>query len=611
MAALGVRRGQIEHMQASAAALRVKVDALLAADVAPKDVVDATLSEMRAMLADMKPLAAVSAEFRSRWRKQKTSLLDKRKAEVEGHLRAASNAQIVRMEAEAEDQVEAMHQDFKDRQKSAVEKIHKGHDAVLRSVVEDWLGEVRYADSVRNTMIDGTIQEAINRIKDWALQEETRIMDIWEAELGNMMSAVHTLDDQEIQAMEDSRFTRCRLAESAIERQQQELVDFRQSLQDPIAIASKKIVNRANPDESKIDRGGSLQSKKAARSKVVAKKEVEMASQLHVESAVKYLDEAAALEKARIAAYNTAMQDLSTEFAEQLQDSLAKETEAAASKGAKIFETAVAQSTPSGLPASFNTQRQQAGQAPVAQGPPIPQNGSFSDDDDPTGANALQMEIYNLRERARSMMAQVGRGDWRKDVLEVAEGAIDGLRRTECALAAGPMQQNNGRTQRNPKDVRAALDTHTRTFSDQVLKEVTRMRNVKVALSCARSNHVREAMQQYELNSHEIEDAVMPAVSKLAHEVEVIRELHNASKLGVEKMPVYIIAACWRRALLAAYPALKTLWDSANITDSERKTFIRKISMHLAVEPSIQPLFQSETQALEATLPAPDWAVGM
>merc|ERR1719487_941640 len=160
---------------------------------------------------------------------------------------------------------------------------------------------------------------------------------------------------------------------------------------------------------------------------------------------------------------------------------------------------------------------------------------------------------------------------------------------------------------RNPRESLSAIEMYARDFSDNVLKEFTRMRNVKVALSCSRSKHVREAMQQYEMNSSDIEDAIMPAVSKLCHEVEVIREVIHASKHGKEKMPIYIIAASFRRSLLAIYPALKRLWEAADVSDLERKNFIRKLAMHLAIEPGIAHLFQSETTALEATLPAPDW----
>merc|ERR1719183_637602 len=119
------------------------------------------------------------------------------------------------------------------------------------------------------------------------------------------------------------------------------------------------------------------------------------------------------------------------------------------------------------------------------------------------------------------MTAAVGRGDWRKDILEVADTAIEGLRQTEAALASGPLQTTAGfKPPRNNREALSMIDAHARDFSDSVLKEFTRMRNVKVALSCSRSKHVREAMQQYEYNSGDIEDAIMPAVSKLAHEVE-------------------------------------------------------------------------------------------
>merc|ERR1712224_369082 len=103
------------------------------------------------------------------------------------------------------------------------------------------------------------------------------------------------------------------------------------------------------------------------------------------------------------------------------------------------------------------------------------------------------------------------------------------------------------------------------------------------------------------------EDVILPAVSRLAHEVEVIREVCTSSRDGQDQMPVYVIAADWRRALLATYPVLKRLWETAEIPDAEQKHLIRKICMTLAVDIGIQPKFQDEAVALEATLPAPDW----
>lgn len=601
------KRGQVEALQSGTAALRVKVDALLNATEAPKDVVETVLGELKSMSGDMKPLSAVAIEFRNRWQKQKSQLLEKRKAEVEHHLRQASNAQLGRMEAEADDQMSAMNQDFDQRKQNAHDKIHRGHEQEFHRIVEDWQSEVRYADHVKSSMVDSAISESIAKIKAWARQEETRIMDIWEQELSDMIISVNALDETEIQAMEDSRVARCRLVESSVERQQQDLADFRNSMQDKGVDLSKKIIARAQPDPSKTPQPGAS-AKRLQRTRAVAKREVEVVSQLHTDTAVRYLDEAAALERARVSAYHNVMQELGPEFAEQLQEGLMRETEAAASKSGLGSNWTAGGATASGLPGTFSAARQVAGQAPGQS----PMAITTFNDADATDEEKLQNEVAVLREKARSMMAAVGRGDWRKDILEVAEEAIDGLRKTEHALAAGPLEAGGGgKTLRNPRESLSTIEMHARNFSDGVLKEFTRMRNVKVALSCSRSKHVREAMQQYEMNSSDIEDAIMPAVSKLAHEVEVIREVINASKYGQEKMPIYIIAACWRRALLAAYPALKRLWEAADVPDTERKNFIRKIAMYIAVEPSIGPLFQAETSALEATLPAPDWAVAM
>jgi len=241
--------------------------------------------------------------------------------------------------------------------------------------------------------------------------------------------------------------------------------------------------------------------------------------------------------------------------------------------------------------------------------PPTP--ASLSDDEDMDDATALNREVHNLREKARSMMASVGRGDWRKDILEVADEAIEGLRHTESALAAGPLHASDTKDPRSMQEALNGIDDWSRDFSEIVLKEFTRMRNVKVALSCSRAKHVREAMQQYEWNATEIEESIMPAVSKLYHEVEVVREVIHASKHGKEKMPIYVLAGSFRRSLLATYPALRRLWEAADVPDAERKNFIRKLAMMLAVEPGLVSCFRIETEALEQTLPAPDWAVAM
>jgi len=80
------KRGQLESLQAGTSALRVKVDALLNAAEAPKDIMEATLSELRNMGGEMKPLAAVATEFRARWKKT-----EKRPArEEKGRGRASS-----------------------------------------------------------------------------------------------------------------------------------------------------------------------------------------------------------------------------------------------------------------------------------------------------------------------------------------------------------------------------------------------------------------------------------------------------------------------------------------------------------------------------------------
>merc|ERR1719199_952441 len=131
----------------------------------------------------MKPLAAVAIEFRNRWQKQKSQLLEKR-------------------EAEADDQMSAMNQDFDQRKQNAHDKIHRGHEQEFHRIVEDWQSEVRYADHVKSSMVDSAISESIAKIKAWAHQEETRIMDIWEQELSDMIISVNALDETEIQAME-------------------------------------------------------------------------------------------------------------------------------------------------------------------------------------------------------------------------------------------------------------------------------------------------------------------------------------------------------------------------------------------------------------------------
>lgn len=602
---MNASKQKIDHLLAATSTLRVRVDALAnAAEAAPKDVVESALGDLRAMSLEMKPLAAVASEFRKRWRKQKVGLLEKRQAEVEYHLRQASSAQLARMEAEAEDQIYLMNQDFEARRATALERIHKAHYKHFNRVVDDWAREVTMASQVKDNTIKEAINEQIARITDWAAQEELRIMNIWEQELSEMMLAVHTLDEEEIQAMEGARFARCKLMESTVARQQQELLEFRSDMQGQITSLTNKIMRKAAPDQSKLPTPVAS-SKRQARTRTVAKKEAEAASQLHIDAAVRYLDEAAALERARVSAYHTSLQEIGPELAEQLQDGLVKETESAGSRSNVLNQWAVGNATSSGLPQTFGGSSNR-----VMSSGPINSPRSQSEEEDLDDATRLQNEVEHLRSKARSMMTAVGRGEWRKDVLEVADTAIEGLRQTEAALAAGPLNVEK-RSPRSTREQLRSIEDYATDFSSSVLKEFTRMRNVKVALSCSRSKHVREAIQQYEWNSADVEEAIMPAVSKLAHEVEVIREITNASKHGKEKMPIYVIAASWRRALMATYPVMRRLWETAEVPDTERKQFIRRLCLTLAVEPSLASIFQAETLALEATLPAPDWAVGL
>lgn len=605
----GDKPGQIE-LAAAVASLRVRVDALLTssekADV-PGDVVESAMNEMQALCNELRPLSVVAKEFSTRWKRQKAGLLKKRVAEAEQRLRQASSIQIAQMEAEAENQVTLIHEDFAERRRLVLDKVYRLVEPHFQAVIDDWKSEVQFSDWVNTAMVDAALKEAISKTADWARKEETRIMSIWEQELKLLTVSVHGLDEEEVQAMEKARLARCNLMESTVERQQQDLQAYGNELQGKIANKTKLIVRRAIPREDK-ERTTPIvaNAKRQAKARAVAKKEAEISSQLHVDVAIRYLDEAAAFERARVSAYHTAMQEIGSDLAEQLQNSLVSETEQA-TLGAKsskndttsTWALASANATATGFPTSQKS-------------PQLQLSATSSMDDDPFEAGiALQNELVGLREKARKMMAEVGRADWRKEILEVADSAVNGLHQTEAALAAGPLQEARVKYPKATRDALAAVDGYAADFSENVVKEFTRMRNVKVALSCSRSKHVREAMQEYEKNSSEMEAVILPAASKLCHEVEVIRQVINASKAGTEKMPIYIIAAAFRRSLLAMYPVLKPLWETAGMSLEEQKRFLKKMSMYLAVEPTIGPLFQAEQQALEATLPAPDWGVAM
>merc|ERR1712070_223302 len=115
------------------------------------------------------------------------------------------------------------------------------------------------------------------------------------------------------------------------------------------------------------------QVKRQARTRISAKKEAEAASQLYVDVAIRYLDEAAALERARVSAYHTAMQEIGPELAEQLQDGLVGETEKASSRSHTLNAWAFGGTTASGLPSTFNSSRNLvAGQSPHSNVPPSP-----------------------------------------------------------------------------------------------------------------------------------------------------------------------------------------------------------------------------------------------
>lgn len=570
----------VDNLLASTSHLRVRVEALRRAartgDL-PQEVTDATLQEIRGLADEVRPMWVVAQEFQKRWKHQRTGLLVKREAEIEYHLRQGSEAQLARMEEEAEDQLESMEEEAQRRRRAAAEKLHRTHRDALERIVVAWRRGLPEAKQVKDTSIAEAVAEALDTVCTWALREEGRLLEWWEEELGRMLKMVHHLDQDELNSMEGAQYARCALMESTVERQQHEYDINRSELQNELTAIQRRILWMGSPDDHSPYHAA-MSSKVGARRRIQATvREVEEAAQMHEDMVLRYVDEVAAWEQSRVNAIHTTMAQALPKLGDMLKDRLVRKLQSIASGN--------------------DSYRPPPGRKP----PPPP---------DDEAQQRLLLEIRDLQQEVKIMMGHLGRNDWRRHVQEEAERALDGLRHTEAALVASNMQpeRRGGGLKSGMAEALRSIEWHSEDLGDRMHAEFTRMRNAKVALSLSRSGRVRAASQRYEWDAVEADEEILPAISRLAHEVEVMRQMASSSKGGERKMPVYMIAACWRRALQACYPVARRLWDASHLSESQRRAFVANLLRIMAVEPTLQDIITTEQKRLEATLPAPSLA---
>merc|ERR1719329_329005 len=103
---------------------------------------------------------------------------------------------------------------------------------------------------------------------------------------------------------------------------------------------------------------------------------------------------------------------------------------------------------------------------------------------------------------------------------------------------------------------------HPEVYAQCISDEHTRTRNAKVGLVRTRAAHLQDVAARHDWETMELEDDLLPAVSRLAHEVETLREAVFAAEcVAGGRPPPPVSASAYRRALSAALPVVRRLWD--------------------------------------------------
>lgn len=497
-----------------------------------------TLADVRALVATLAPLTDVAAEFQRKWSLRRAELLAPRQAEIERGFAEQSAAELRDIEAEVEAEGQG-------RAALAARGDRLG-DACLREV---------FASVVRGRSgdADGAFEAAAARGQDWADREEAVLVGAWEASVARFVRKAHELDEDELTAWEQEHVARREILAARVAERQRSLEVCRDGFGKQLAEAARAIGTDA------VEGSGEGFDQATSRSVGGPLEQASgygtAAARAHGAAAVEALDVRVAADVQRCEAIAAVGAEAVAQLQARLQQGLSEVAAAAADEETRDLWQATRQ-------------------------------------------KGLANEAISLGAKLRAVQAALAKPDWQRPLAELSERAGIALRQTESAIAVGtagarllpPSPSNHPDVETTDvREAAAMIAKHPEVYAQSVSDELTRTRNAKVGLVRTRAVHLQDVAAKHDWETIELEDDLLPAVSRLAHEVETLREAVFAAEccaVGASRRapPPGVSASAYRRALSAALPVVRRLWEGAGVLEEDRWDFVSRLCDALVLE---------------------------
>lgn len=650
---------RVQFVSASTSALRRRVDGLREKSRRTGDVsgqgedIDTATREVRNLMMQLKPLAAVAGEFKVKWERQKAQLMSHRESEIEAYLRREDEATSERSRAAAQEEMAAISFNSEMRSAQISTSLNNEHRPTLQKVVDHWRLKNPSADQVGPSAVTKAVNEKLRRVGAWATEEEHVFMDSWLKELTHVLTTAHNMDELAMGDMEDTQQARRHVLDVEVRRQKGELGRARDDLQERLAAMAEEL---QSPPQTSDRRTGAQKAHestaiaRAAKNRLAkAKSEAMAAMDAHIGNAVHDFEQATLAEQLRTANFVDAMEMAAPKLKERLHDELeqlataaqvavqAREAREAKQRAAKEKALAAKSNGVSRM-SSPSRSPQRSGNVTPVQGRPGSPTGTpgspsrgrrpTADDDDAASVDlenegmtadqretlakrAHEQQVKALRKNLRVVQTSLANGDWngdwRHDIAEVAEIGQATRRTAESALErqAAVLRGEDAKNQDSMamRNALGQIQQHADTHAARVRTEFTRMSNAKVALARSRAAHMQELTHHYETLVLESEGAIFPGISRLAKDLEAVLEVGHALRHGAERLPKQSIAGPWRSTIKTSLQILQRLWDGAEVPEADRKVFVENLAALLGRHPLAESMFQDSGQHMDILSP--------
>eukprot|EP00930_Biecheleria_cincta_P097376 TRINITY_DN89098_c0_g1_i1.p1 TRINITY_DN89098_c0_g1~~TRINITY_DN89098_c0_g1_i1.p1 ORF type:complete len:628 (+),score=153.03 TRINITY_DN89098_c0_g1_i1:81-1886(+) len=579
-ASTGEYAKKIDYLAAGTAALRRRVDSLTKSDLTESEDLSGDTrcgvvqEEVKRLQAELAPLLQVAREFGKKWEWHKEQLLVNKKSEIEAHLRREDEIAQARSDRDGEAELLAIAAQQEQKSGEAASMRIKDHEGTLRSLVDAWGRDVRGSDEVLPTDIDKTVQAALSRTATWTSDHEQRLINTWKEQLRRLVHDVHNLDFQTLVALEDSQAARRAVMEDMLQRQRKELMASHARMREEMTQAASELLDPEEKSSSllrkrddKAERRLALQiASRLAKARVdAAKAEAVDAQETHIKVARAKLESMAAQERRRQQFLQDAIDEIGPRLVQKLSEELDQKIEQLQTQNVRFEEPDPGQHVPAFGDAGANEDSQDL------------ENGS------------TMRKVATLKANISGLLSGFSRGEWgevewQQDIQDASQDGASLLRQAEAALESqvGAFRKGQGNyvAQHDEKWLRGVvtnLTTSTKEYVDGLHECFERLQTVKLALNRDRRDKVLETCWNQERLAAEAETELLQSVSKLAHEAEAVKEVGHALRRGSERLPVAVVAACWRNAILASFPVLIRAWQTLRASPAVQNDFLARL----------------------------------